>query len=125
MRKFLLKTFALLMLASPSLADARPVETQFIPVDYQCERGIKLPMIFVNDTQGRSNVIATIDGKLLRLSQVVSASGARYRNQDETAASYEVWNKGDKARITYGTVNNSSVLYQECQESPKPSDDAN
>lgn len=110
--------FVTAAIAVPAMAGARPIQTEFISVTYRCEREVELPVVFINDTQGRSHVIAVIDRKLLSLPQAVSASGARYRSED-TAAPYEFWNKGDTATISYGAGEEPEIIYKECVEIPK------
>lgn len=52
--------------------------------------------------------------KTLYLSQTISASGARYANDDESVV---FWNKGDTAFITEGDPN--SPTYKDCVIAPK------
>lgn len=122
MRQNWLASFLLLAVAAPSWGVARPVQTEFTPVTYKCERDVELPVIYVSDVQGRSNLIMVIDDKLLILPQVVSASGARYRDADKAAISYELWNKGDKATILYGSTEDAKTLYEDCTEITKDED---
>ena len=52
--------------------------------------------------------------KTLYLPQTISASGARYANDDESVV---FWNKGDTAFITEGDPNN--LTYKDCVIAPK------
>jgi len=52
--------------------------------------------------------------KTLYLPQTISASGARYANDNESIV---FWNKGDTAFITEGDPNN--VTYKDCVTSPQ------
>ena len=49
------------------------------------------------------------DGRSLSLPQVLSGSGARYANKDE---SFVFWNKGDTAFITEGA--SGEETYSDC-----------
>ena len=51
------------------------------------------------------------DGRSLELPQVLSASGARYANADE---SFVFWNKGNTAFITEG----KDTTYSDCNQTP-------
>jgi membrane-bound inhibitor of C-type lysozyme len=51
------------------------------------------------------------DGRSLELPQVISGSGARYANADE---SFVFWNKGDTAFITEGPDDNGTMTYKDC-----------
>ena len=53
------------------------------------------------------------DERHLKLPQVISASGARYANADE---SFVFWNKGDTAFITEG----KETTYHDCVVKPTP-----
>jgi membrane-bound inhibitor of C-type lysozyme len=52
------------------------------------------------------------DGRSLTLPQVISGSGARYANADE---SFVFWNKGDTAFITEGS--DDEQTYSDCVDS--------
>jgi membrane-bound inhibitor of C-type lysozyme len=47
----------------------------------------------------------------MELPQVISGSGARYANADE---SFVFWNKGDTAFITEGPDDNDNMTYKDC-----------
>lgn len=84
-----------------------------IPVTYLCERGVEVPVVFVNPEGGDGYAVAQIDGKLLGMRQAVSASGARYRSGDGADA-YQLWSKGNGALIFFGAEGQESVLFQDC-----------
>jgi len=49
------------------------------------------------------------DGRSMELPQVISGSGARYANQDE---SFVFWNKGNTAFVTEG--GDETMTYEDC-----------
>jgi len=49
------------------------------------------------------------DGRALKLPQVISGSGARYANEDE---SFVFWNKGDTAFVTEGA--DGKMTFKDC-----------
>lgn len=104
-------TFAILAL--PFLARAE----QMIPVTYHCERGVELPVIYLNSEDGKNMLVAVMDGQLLAMKQVLSASGARYRSEN---AAYELWNKGSDAFVSYGPEGSSDIILQDCTEGTTP-----
>lgn len=57
----------------------------------------------------RGVALALSDGRQIGIPQVISASGARYANQDE---SFVFWNKGNTAFIT----ENGITTYESCTE---------
>lgn len=96
------------LLASPVVAQDT---TELVSVTYHCERGVDLPVVYVNDEAG--HVVALIEGQLLVLPRAISASGARYR-ADTPDAGYEFWSKGDTAFLSWGTEAESRMLLEEC-----------
>lgn len=55
------------------------------------------------------------DGRHLVVPQAVSASGARYANEDE---SFVFWNKGDGAFITEGAGEAATTTFADCAQVP-------
>ncbi|MGP9804601.1 MliC family protein [Paracoccus sp. NSM] len=106
-------TLAALFLLLPPAALAETPE--FLPVTYECERGVTLPVIYVNGPDDHARAIAWIEGGLRVLRIARSASGARYR---EDAAGYEIWGKGDSATLSHGAEGSETVLLSECRALP-------
>lgn len=86
-------------------------QPQFIQVTYTCERGVTVPVVYVNGPGDAASAVAQIEGQLRVLQIARSASGARYR---EGAAGYQIWGKGDQATISYGTDADEITLYADC-----------
>lgn len=79
-------------------------ETNETLLHYQCEKQ-QLDVRLNNEIQ---QVKLIIDGKEQQLHQVVSASGAKYSNDD-----YSFWSKGDQAMILRGDtiiLNNCALI---------------
>lgn len=84
-----------------------------VSVTYVCERGVEVPVIYVNSATDTSYAVAQIDGKMVGMHIVISGSGARYRSGDGADA-YQLWSKGDTALISYGPDGNDTPLFTEC-----------
>ena len=97
----------------PALAqDSAAQDATLISVTYECERGVSLPVVYVNQPDGPGHVVALIEGRMLVMGQEVSASCARYRADGDQA--YEFWSKGDTAFVYYGSEDDSQLLLEEC-----------
>ena len=80
--------------------------TKVIRALFACDAGKTVTAVFTNGA--RSSVKLTLsDGRELSLPQVLSGSGARYANGDE---SFVFWNKGNTAFIT----ENDKTTYNGC-----------
>ncbi|MFW2392238.1 MAG: MliC family protein [Methyloceanibacter sp.] len=89
------------LLAGPAFAEG-PVETT---VTYECAGGKSIVAMYTSD-----EVALTFhDGRKLALPQVISGSGTRYANADE---SIQFWSKGKTAFVTEGSDDN--VTYKDC-----------
>lgn len=102
---------ALPALSQPALS--QPV--QLLPVTYLCERGVTVPVVYVNGPDDDTHAIALIEGQLRVLAVAVSASGARYREDD---AGYQIWSKGRNATISYGPDGAATTLLEQCETDP-------
>lgn len=103
---------ALFLLLPPAALAEAP---ELLPVTYECERGVTLPVIYVNGPDDHAQAIAWIEGGLRVLQIARSASGARYREGD---AGYEIWGKGDTATLSHGPEGSETVLLSECRALP-------
>jgi membrane-bound inhibitor of C-type lysozyme len=70
-------------------------------VVFTCDNSKTISATFYPDTDTFVN-ISLSDGRTLSVPHVISGSGARYANSDET---FVFWNKGDTAFITEGIKN--------------------
>lgn len=74
---------------------------------FVCPTGAYIDAKFYNKEPNNSVDITLSDGRNYKLPQVISASGARYANSDE---SFVFWNKGDMAF----TLENDKIALNEC-----------
>ncbi|MDD4332995.1 MAG: MliC family protein [Patescibacteria group bacterium] len=77
-----------------------------IKATFNCPDGRFIQAIFNNGTTSSVDLVLS-DGRAISLPQVISASGARYANADE---SFVFWNKGDSAFIT----ENGTTTFENC-----------
>lgn len=79
-----------------------------IPAVFSCDYNINVSAIFKNAPEGNSVDLNINDGeRKIELRQVISASGARYANNDE---SFIFWNKGNTAFIQ----ENDEIIIDNC-----------
>ncbi len=67
---------------------------------YQCERGVTIPVTYVNLSEGGAIAVLSVDGRMVTLAIAVSGSGARYVSIDEQNG-YRWHIKGDEALLLY------------------------
>jgi membrane-bound inhibitor of C-type lysozyme len=101
MKSMTLAAFCLAALvAAPALAET-PIATAI----YKCEGNKGIDATYFPD----SVELTLTDGRSMKLPQVISGSGARYANADE---SFVFWNKGDTAFITEGA--DDAMTFEDC-----------
>ena len=88
------------LLAAPALA-----ETPIVTAIYKCEGNKGIDATYYPDSVD----LTLTDGRSMKLPQVISGSGARYANADE---SFVFWNKGDTAFITEGA--DDAMTFKDC-----------
>lgn len=94
-------------------------DTEFVPITYVCDRGVEVPVVFVNHPDTGSTAVALIDNRLLAMRNVISASGARYRTDgDGDGDAYQLWVKGNTAVIFVGPDGDDVVLFGNCAMKP-------
>lgn len=95
---------------SPAMADT-------ISATYLCERGVEVPMVYVNPSREEEPAIVVLmaEGRLIRLEQIISASGARY-GWPADGSFYEWWEHQGTATLSWvdGETNESSPIYRDC-----------
>jgi membrane-bound inhibitor of C-type lysozyme len=91
---------------SPNQIPANPTEGKDISItatgSFLCSNGSTIDAIFTENS-----AIVSVDEQVLELPQVVSASGARYANADE---SFVFWNKGNTVFIEQS----GEITYNDC-----------
>lgn len=83
---------ALILLAAPAFA-----ETQVQNLTYTCDRGVAVPVVYVN-ADDTSLAVLQVEGRQILLYTEPSASGARY-GWPSDGSSYIWWTKGDEATL--------------------------
>lgn len=92
-------------LAEDASAEDPSAEDPIAQAVFKCAEGKSIDAAFYADKVD----LTLSDGRSLELPQVISGSGARYANADE---SFVFWNKGDTAFVTEGT--DEAMTYAEC-----------
>lgn len=87
------------------LATAAQAEDEAVTAKFSCADDKSIDATF-----GSEEVALTLsDGREMSLPQVISGSGARYANNDESVV---FWNKGNTAFITEGP--DETMTYSDC-----------
>lgn len=77
-------------------------EVQLITTQYTCDRGVMVPVAYVNGDEGpvigSSVAVLTVEGRQIALYLEPSASGARY-GWPSDGSNYVWWTKGDGATL--------------------------
>jgi membrane-bound inhibitor of C-type lysozyme len=94
-----------LLMAAPALAEDGRADDPVVQATFTCNDDKSINAAFHADKVD----LTLSDGRSLELPQVVSGSGARYANADE---SFVFWNKGDTAFVTEGP--DEAMTYVEC-----------
>jgi len=82
-------------------------------VSYACDGGKEVRALFYEDKVS----LSLSDGRTFDLPHVISGSGARYANDDESVV---FWEKGPTAFITEAGDKGSATTYANCTEAPLP-----
>ena len=96
--------------AAPAFA-----EPDILSVVYSCERGVTIPVTYVNGADG-SVAVLQVEGRQIALPLAKSASGARFAR--EQVSGYDWWNKGQGATLAWFDADKGEevFLYMECKE---------
>lgn len=85
----------LLSPAAPALSDTGVRQST-----YRCERGVALPVSFVNPAGEAGLAVMVVEGKLVTLRAQPGGSGVRYVALDEQDG-YRLYTKGDEAFVAW------------------------
>ncbi len=85
-------TLTLCLVAAPLWA-----ETQVTNQTYTCDRGVTIPVVYVN-ADDTSLVVLQVEGRQILLYTEPAASGARY-GWPSDGSNYVWWTKGDDATL--------------------------
>ncbi len=96
------------------LAAAEGMEV--LSVNYQCDDGTRMPVLYINTAGGDSLAVAVIQGNLVPMQLQPSASGARYGRMNPRL-SFELWVKGDQVTVSdTGKADAPAELLTTCTE---------
>lgn len=87
-------TLAGAVAAGPALAAPETISSRYL-----CERGVEVPVVYVNGAEGSVAVIH-VEGRMIVLHQGMSGSGARYE-WPSGGSGYVWWSKGDEATLLW------------------------
>ncbi len=90
-------------------------EMQVQAMRYTCERGVEVPVVYVNDETGPGIAVLHVEGGMYNLQSEQSASGARYGYPSD-GSHYVWWTKGETATLLWhdGTDGSEETLLAEC-----------
>ena len=83
---------------------------------YQCERGISLPVTYLNSGSGGAYAVLQVDGQQIAMRNTVSASGALYISNDKERG-YSWHSKGNSAVLSWqpaGEPEQSVIVLDKC-----------
>jgi len=89
-------------------------ETAYQTTRYTCERGVEVPVTYVN-ADDLSLAVLNVEGEQITLEIEESASGARY-GWPSGGSHYVWWSKGTEAMLNWydGEVGEEVTLYASC-----------
>lgn len=102
----------LCLLAAPAAAAA---ETQVQNISYICERGVEVPVVYVNAPDTSIAVIYVEGGQFLLYNEP-AASGARY-GWPSDGSNYVWWTKGEEATLYWkdGEAGTETPILSNCK----------
>ena len=97
------------------LSAAAPASAEVITVRYLCERGVEVPVTYVNADGAESVAVLHVEGGQVTLMREMSGSGARY-GWPSGGSSYVWWSKGDAATLLWrdGETTIEEPVYSDC-----------
>ncbi|WP_373356557.1 MliC family protein [Pseudoroseicyclus sp. CXY001] len=107
---------SLAALAALSLCPlASAAEAEVITTRYHCERGVEVPVTYVNGVEPAVAVLM-VENRMITLEQEVSGPGARY-GWPSDGSHYVWWSKGDEAQLVWydGEVGEEVTLLAFCE----------
>lgn len=105
-------TIVLVLAATPAFAEMQVDNTR-----YACDRGVEVPVVYVNDpeAEGQSIAILQVEGSQILLYAEPAASGVRY-GWPSDGSNYVWLTKGDSATLPWknGETREETVLLAGC-----------
>ena len=101
-----------LLLCAPNLALA---EIAAQNTNYTCDRGVEIPVVYVNDA-ATSLAVLVVEGRQIMLYSEPSASGVRY-GWPSDGSNYVWWSKGSEATLLWrdSATNSETALISACK----------
>jgi membrane-bound inhibitor of C-type lysozyme len=99
-----------------ALVAAPAASAEVITVRYLCERGVDVPVTYVNAEGMESVAVLNLEGRQITLIREISGSGARY-GWPSGGSNYVWWSKGDAATLYWrdGETTIEEPVYSDCQ----------
>ena len=93
---------------------AAPAGAETSAVTYICERGVSVPVVYVPGADPGMAVLY-VEGRLIQLRRLPSASGARYGRPSD-GAGYEWWEHQGRASLAWrvGAGDGVTPIYSDC-----------
>ena len=91
-------------------------DLSLVGVTYECERGVQVPVTYVNDGAGGSVAVLVVEGRQVALLPEPAASGARY-GWPSDGSHYVWWSMGQHEATLYwhdGGTGEDQVLLDGC-----------
>ena len=111
-RALVSRALCLAVLFLPATARA---EMQVQAMRYTCERGVEVPVVYVNDETAPGIAVIQVEGGMYNLQAEQSASGVRYGYPSD-GSHYVWWTKDDTAMLLWhdGTDGSEKTLLADC-----------
>ncbi len=108
--------FALMIAAGMLLPGAAQAALDVTMLRYTCERGVEVPVVYVNDGDEGSVASLVVDGNLITLYREPTASGARY-GWPSDGSNYVWLTKDDTAMLFWkdGAAGTETALLNDCK----------
>ncbi|MDW4496768.1 MliC family protein [Sulfitobacter sp. D35] len=89
-------------------------------VVYSCERGIEIPVVYINGEDAGARLalaVLVVEGRLVSLEATETGSGARYGTGDDQPG-YVWWTKGDSASLSWleSESGAETMLFTDCAQ---------
>ena len=89
---------------------------EVIEAIYTCERGVQVPVSYINADGFDGVAVIVVEGRQVALRQFIAASGAKYASFDEQLG-YRWWSKGDTGVLSFQAADDMAeeiTLLSEC-----------
>ncbi len=90
-------------------------EVEVRAMRYTCERGVEVPVVYVNAGTDAGIAVIQVEGGMFNLQAETSASGVRYGFPSD-GSHYVWWTNGDAALLLWhdGTTGQDAPIYNDC-----------